>query len=167
MVCAALLVGACSSLDQFDVELVADGVIRGTLSSAGDGFQRFPGGTEVSQKIRNQGAGPGDVKSARLTAGTLSVTDPPGETLRYLESFEIFVEAPGLPRRRIAHQDAAFAARLPSHPLVLDDVELAPYITAESMMLTPKISFEGASRPRTDVAIRAALTLHVDLTLLD
>lgn len=164
---AALAVGlaACSSLDQFDVPLSADGVLQGQLSHLPqNGFPPWAAGGDVSKQIENQGVKASQVTSARLTKGTISVTDPPTGHLAYLDALEIWVAAPGLEDKRIAHQEAAFKDRKQTYDLVLDDVDLKPYIAAASMTLTPKITQN--SSPMQDEALHVALTLHVDLSLV-
>lgn len=164
---AALAVTACSSLDRFDVPLSADGTIPGSLSSLpGTGFPRgFPGGGDIGQKIENQGVDAGDVTSAKLKAGTITVTAPSDGHLAYITSFELFVKADGQERKRIAHQAEAFASRPSKVDLVLDDVELKPYITAPAMEIVPEVTLR--SKPMNDVSIRVDLTLGVDLSIIE
>src|SRR5690606_6009877 len=124
-------------------------------------------GAEISQRIENQGVEPEDVRSAKLTRGGLRVVSPETESLKYLQSFELFVEAEGLDRKRIASiGQEAFAAAPKQVDFVLDDVELQPYVTAPAMKLVPQVE-RSASRPQADVTVAVDLTLFVDLTLID
>lgn len=170
-VAVALLVAlsGCASLDQFEIELSSQAVIPGTFSQLpGVGYPRgFPGGAEISQSITNQGVQPADVRSTKLIRGGLKIVSPDTESLTHLQSFELFVEAEGLARKRIASVgQEAFASGPRQVDFALDDVELQPYVTAPEMKLVPQVE-RSASRPTADVTIGIDLTLFVDLTLID
>lgn len=165
LVAASLMLASCSSLDQFDVELTSSGVIRGMLGRLPDGFGHIPAGAEVKQTIRNQGVKPEDITSARLTQGSIRVKSPENGHLSFLPRFEIWVESPGLERKRVAYQDEAFAERRSSYPLVIEDVDLKPYVTAAEMTLVPNID-PPTRPPQHDHEIEVSLTLNVDLSLL-
>lgn len=155
---------SCASLDQFDIPLSADGVLPGTLSAVAPGFGAWPAGADVSKQISNQGVAAADLTSVRLTKGSITVTAPATGHLMYLDSLEITVSSPGLPDVRIAHQDAAFKEKKTVYELVLDDVDLKPYVAAPSMSLKPVL--KQNSRPSQDVNLRLDLTLHVDLSVI-
>lgn len=156
----------CASLDQFDIELSSQAVIPGTFSQLpGVGYPGgFPGGAEIAQRIENQGVAPEDVRSAKLTRGGLKIISPETESLKYLQSFELFVEAEGLERKRIA--SVTLAGEPKQVDFALDDVELQPYVTAPEMKLVPQVE-RSALRPQADITIGIDLTLFVDLTLID
>jgi hypothetical protein len=162
---AALLASACASLDQFDVPLTAEGTIPGSLSAAAPAIADVPAGADVAKKIDNVGVAAGDITSARLTKGSITVTAPATGHLMTVQSLELWARAPGLPDVRIAHQDAAFANKQTTYDLVLDAVELRPYVVAPSMTLAPKLV--PKSRPAQDVAVRLDLNLFVDLSVID
>ena len=161
----AIMLGACSSIDQFDVPLSTKGVVPGTLSMLSGGFASIPAGTSVSQKIQNAGVTANDITSARLTTGSITVTAPADGHLLYVESLELFVSAPGLEEKRVAHQDTAFAEKKTTYELLIDDVELKPYVAAPEMTLRPDLKLK--SRPSMDLELRLDLNLHVDLSIID
>lgn len=163
------LVG-CASLDQFDIELSAEATIPGAASQIPgvSVSQGFPGGAEISKRIENKGVKPSDVKTARLTAGALRVVAPEDGHLSYLESLELFVEAEGFERKRIASAGkTAFEGKPTRIELVLDDVELQPYLTAPAMKIVPNVERDPVNRPFNDIDIALDLTLFVDLTIID
>lgn len=160
----------CGSLDQFDIELSAQATIPGTASSI-PGVpvsQAFPGGAEISQRIKNKGVKPSDVETAKLTSGALRVLGPEDGHLSYLQSLELYVEADGFGRKRIAAAGpAAFSGKPTRVELTLDDVELQPYVTAPAMKIVPQVERDPVNRPFQDIEIALDLTLFVDLTIFD
>lgn len=155
---------ACSSLDQFDVPLKASGTLQGSFSQLG-GFPTWPAGDSVSKEIENQGAKPGDITSARLTSGRLTVTAPEGGSLgKYVENLEIFISAPGLDEKRIAHR-ASFENAVSPYDFTLDDLDLKAYATASSMKLRPALTQKA--KPAQDYQLEIDLVLHVDLAIID
>lgn len=162
---ASLFALSCASLDQFDVPLTAEGVIPGSLSAAAPSIADVPAGADVAKKIDNVGVTAQDITSARLTKGSITVTAPATGHLMTVESLEIWAKAPGLPDVRIAHQGAAFANKQLVYDLVLDDVELKPYVVAPSLSLKPKLVQK--SRPSQDIAVRLDLNLFVDLSVIE
>jgi hypothetical protein len=157
----ALLLTSCGALGQFDTDVSADGVIPGSLSS-GPGF---PNGVDasgsLSQSFDSKGVAIGHISSVKLKAGTLSTPDSgPNAHLGYLKSFDLMVSANGIPAQRLGHIDeATFASKPTSATLILDDVELKPFLAAGGMTVTPDI--QSASRPVGNVNIHVALTFHV------
>lgn len=162
----AFLAG-CGKLTTFDVDLSSSGVIGGSLSHLAGRAGGFSGwsqaGGQVSRTIENQGVTAADIESARITAGSISVSVPREGFLDFVESFEIWVEAPGLERTRIAHQSEAFSERRSTYGLVLEDVDLKPYITAPSMTLHPELRVHH--EPDMDHEIDVSLVLRVKLEL--
>lgn len=167
----AVALAGCASLDQFDIELSAEVTIPGTASRIpGISMSRgFPGGSEISRRIENKGVKPSDVKTARLSKGALRVVAPEDGDLSYLESLELFVEADGLEKKRVASADRQVFEGKPARvDLVLDDVELQPYVTAPAMKLAIDAELVELGRRRMhDIDIALDLTMFVDLTLFD
>lgn len=133
----------CGVLGPITVEIPATAVIRGMRSSipgAGDDWAGFGGASSsIARTIDNQGVKRSDLKSARLKQGRISVLLPEDGHLGSLEEFAVYIEAPGLERRRIAHQSEAFARKTGSVDLVIDDVELVEYVAAEQLTLSPHV----------------------------
>lgn len=162
------LLAACSSLDQFDITLTQDGVLRGNLSSipTNGGFpERWPAGATAAREIENQGVSASDITTAKVTAARVKVVSPAGGHLAYLTKFELFISAPGLPEKRLAHQDADFVNRKSTYDFLLDDVELKPYLAAPSMTMRPAI--DQRSKPSQDHQLQLELVVHVDLSIVD
>lgn len=161
----AISVSGCGLVGPIEVELPATAVIRGTTSwipGAGGDFAGWAGASAaIARTVDNQGVKPGDLKSARLARASITVLLPEEEDghLGYLERFAIYIEAPGLERRRIAHHAEAFASNPVAVELVLDDVELLDYVVAESLTLAPDVVI--ARPPRRDVEIEVVLTLEL------
>lgn len=113
-----------------------------------------------SEELKNQGVERHQIDSVRLTSLALTITDPPsGQDFTFLESLEFYVEAPGLPRQRIA-RGGPFPAGATRVELAADDLELAPYAAAESMRVTTAVT---GRRPRQDTTVLAELALTVDV----
>ncbi len=161
LVALAALAVSCGSLTQLDVPFSESAILSGGLNPPQSGFSPMDAGQSASRTFANQGVTASEIKSAKLTQGTLAVTSPPTGDLTTLSSFEILVEAPGQPEQVIAHQDQ-FAAGERSVPLILDDVDLKPYLTASSMTFTPRIQ-RSSKLTVGNEQIELSLNLHVQL----
>lgn len=159
--------GNCGGLDNFEIHEDATAVIPGgTLldqlaSDAGfDGFLNMD--VDQSQELKNQGVRKNQIDSLKLKQLTLEITQPAGQDFTFLESLEFFIEAAGLPRKRIA-SGGPFASGATRVELAVDDVELKPYATAESMNVTTQVT---GRRPPQETTVKAALTFGVDVDVL-
>lgn len=154
---------ACARLLTVHIEQQASTVVEGAgaLGVLLDALA-FTGFTEldvtVDQELANQGVSDEEIDAAYLTAFTLSTPD--GDDLSFLDTFEVYVAADDLDRVRIAHQDD-FPEGAPSVDLVLDDVDLAPYIVAPSMTITTEVS---GTAPMEDTTVDADIALDVEAT---
>lgn len=125
------------------------------------GFEGFAAlDLTAAEELENQGVQPGDIKTARLTVLTISAADPPGADLDFLDALTIWVEAPDLPRARIAHL-SPFPADTPSVDLQLDDVDLTAYIVSTAMTLTTDAS---GRRPEVDTLVEANFAIQIGVT---
>ena len=91
-----------------------------------------------SQELQNEDVEPDDVKDVRMTLFELSVLNPPNDDLRFLEHMEVYIEAPGRHRQRVAFQDAS----PPGQSRVgfeIDDVVLSDCATSPTMNLTVNV----------------------------
>jgi hypothetical protein len=113
----------------------------------------------AASELENQGVEPGDIVEARLTSFTLSAVSPAGADLGFLDELSFWVEAPDLPRVRIAAQDTFGDAA--SVDLQLDDVDLAPYLVSQSMTITTEAT---GGRPPADTEVEATFVLNVGVT---
>ena len=115
-----------------------------------------------SSELANQGVEKNQIDAVHLTSLSLQITAPPnGQDFTFLQSIEFYVEAPGVERRLIA-SGADFAAGATRVDLDVEDVDLAPYATAESMQVTTEAT---GSRPENDTTIEATLVLSVDVNV--
>lgn len=165
--CACLALATCDSLDNFDVEQKSRASIPGQTplemllgSVSFTGFDNF----DITQnaELKNQGVTKNQIDSVRLSRVTLTVVDPAsGQDFMFISSLSFFVEAPGLPRVRIA-TGGPFPAGANMVELNVDDVELAPYATAASMNITTESS---GQKPQQDTTVEATIGLDVDANL--
>jgi hypothetical protein len=94
------------------------------------------------------------VQSARAKKITLTVTSPGSRDLSFLSSVALSISATGQPTKQFAHLSPFPAAT--SADLQLDDVELAPYLKADSFSIATAV---------TGTAQRSAVTIRADLDL--
>lgn len=157
--CAALVLAGCNI--SFDVPVESETTVRGGGLFAGllgNAFGDFANlDLSSSQEFRNQGVGKNDVKSVQLTELTLSIVEPASGNFDFISRISFFVEAEGLEKKRVAVADPV-AKGLTRIELSLDDVELAPYITAPSMSLTTDAN---ARAPEQDTKIQAKAVFSV------
>ena len=113
-----------------------------------------------SEELANQGVEPGDIKEVYLVDFVLAATDPPRADLSFLESLEVWVEAPNLPRVLVASQ-YDFPEGVPEVAFDLEDVELTPYVVSESMTFETVVS---GHRPPDDTTVKASFDVEVKLT---
>ena len=114
-----------------------------------------------AQEIVNQGVEPGDINEVRLTLFELEVSSPDEGDLSFIERLDLFVEAPNLPRVRIAWQDT-FPSGVNRVSFNYDDVDLTDYVVSEALTLTTETS---GTRPDGDHTLIARFTLDVAVTL--
>lgn len=153
------------TLAHIDVKTGASAVVEGATlleQLAGDmGFGDFVSmDLAAEEELANQGVGPGDIKDVRLIEFALTVTDPQGGDLSWLESMELYVEAPGVERALIASADS-FPEGVASVSFDLYDVDLTPYAVSEEMTLATEVS---GRRPDEDTTIQADVVLDVGVT---
>ena len=153
------------TLAHIDVKTGASAVVEGATlleQLAGDmGFGDFVSmDLAAEEELANQGVGPGDIKDVRLIEFALTVTDPQGGDLSWLESMELYVEAPGVERALIASADS-FPEGVASVSFDLYDVDLTPYAVSEEMTLATEVS---GRRPDDDTTIQADVVLDVGVT---
>jgi hypothetical protein len=160
-----LAAAACGDLDEVDVTRSGEVTIPGAPGAppldvnAAAAIQVALG----RDAIEAEGIDPNDVDAARLRAVRLEVVS--GSSLEtWLDEVSLDVEAPGLPRVRVA-QRAGIRA-LPAGTTVVDlettGVDLKPYVLAPSAVLTPAL---GGTAPASDTTIRATATLRVDVSV--
>lgn len=157
---AAVFLVGCGAT--FDVEIESSSTIK-----SGGLFQNLVSDTfgdfssldlSQSQAFKNAGVGKDDVDSVKLSSLVIEVESPEGATLEFIDDIEFYVEADGAPKKRLA-----FTTNIPNDAttvtLDVEDLELAPYVTAPSMHVTTKAK---AHAPKKDTTIKATLVFAVD-----
>ena len=163
LVPALALVG-CGTVVSFDVSqkaqttIPAGGPVAGVLG--GFGFQNL--NFSQSSDFQNNNTSKDHVRECRLKQLTLKVVSPPGQDLHFLTKVEFFVEAPNLEKKRIA-SGTSFPSGVASVDLVPDDLDLAPYVRADSFSITTAAT--GTS-PSQQTTLEADLTLNVHASVL-
>ncbi|HCF60543.1 MAG TPA: hypothetical protein DFS52_21415 [Myxococcales bacterium] len=132
-------------------------------------FAPFEGLTNLdfssNQEFENQGVDKSDVDSVKVTRLTLKIASPSDQDFSFLESLRFYAAADGK-RALVAKKDGIdkLDLRAPNPVLVFDleDVELAPFVSAPSM----SIEVEGTGRqPESDTTLEAEVTLRVDVNV--
>jgi hypothetical protein len=113
-----------------------------------------------SQEFKSNDVQKRHVARARVQKIALRITAPQEQTFDFLKSISFFVEAPGLPKKRIAHSEVPRGAR--NFECQIDDLELAPYVQADTMTITTAVS---GRRPAMDTTVRADLVITVGTVL--
>jgi hypothetical protein len=162
---AALLLAACGDLDEVDVTRSGAATVPGAAGGAAlpDGaFASFPFSIG-RDALAEQGVDADDVDSARVVALRLEVTA--GTSLEaWLDQVAIWVEAPGLPRVRVAEKGGigALPAGTAAVDLDVSGADLKPYVLAP----TTTVVAEGAgSQPPVDTTVEATLTVRLDVNV--
>ena len=113
-----------------------------------------------SDELKNQGVSKDQIDSVKLTNFVLIITAPDSDQdFSFLDSLTFNVEAPNVARKKLA-QGGPFADGTRKVTLNVENLELAPYVSAEKMDI---ISAVSGHRPRHDTTIRADLTFRVDV----
>lgn len=158
---ALTLFAACAPTVSFDVDINTETVVEsGTLVEGLLEQMRF--GDLVSmdvsstEEFQNNQAEKERVIEARLREARLLIAAPKGQTFDFIDEIAFFVGAPGQPRERVAHK--VVPDGIDAFDLELDDVDLAPYVRAESLSLTTDVT---GRRPAQDTTVAVRLVLHI------
>jgi hypothetical protein len=152
-------------LIQFDVPVEGDSQVPGctglTCVLVQLGFTQFSSlDLSQSQQWQNNQANKDKVSSAILTAASLDVTVPDGGDISFLQSLQFFVAAPDAGTVLIAEGHSFPAGQphvdLTAHP----EVELAPYVKADSMTITSNVS---GQQPAQNTTVHAKVNFHIKL----
>jgi len=167
-VLAALALSSCG-LTEFGVTQQGQATIPGASllgQLLGDlpamqGFTSFD--VSQSQEFKNQNAEKGLVQSARLSSLEIQITAPDDADFGFLDSLEFWAEANG-DKVRVAHASGiaslGLSAPNPTLTLEVDDVELAPFVKAETMSLTSKVS---GRQPTKTTTLKATAVFRVSV----
>lgn len=170
---AAVLLLAASGcgLTEFDVTQSASTTVPqgSVLSQVLSGFPQMNGFNSFdfsqSQEFKNENAQKSHVKNAKLTAFTLKISAPSTQDFGFLDSISFYAEANGQ-KVRVAHKENIASLGLkapnPTLDLDLDDVELQPFVAADTMSFTTEAT---GRQPSADVSIDGSATIHVKVGL--
>jgi len=100
------------------------------------------------------------IRSAHAKKITITATKPPGQTLSFLSSVAFSISATGQQTRQFAHLSPFPEAT--SADLQLDDVDLAPYLKADSFSITTAVS---GRLQQNDIDLKADIDIGVEATL--
>jgi hypothetical protein len=100
------------------------------------------------------------IQSARAKKITIKVTSPTTQDLFFLSSLAFSISATGLPDKQFAH--LAPFPHAPSADLTLDDVDLAPYLKADSFSISTTAS---GTPPPQDTVVEADLVLGIEASV--
>ena len=168
LVAAVVFCLTCGADELDNVEVEQDGQAQIPAGSVIDqllGDLAFDGFDDIdvsqSQELENQGYTEDQIDSVHLAMLTLTVSAPAGGTFDFLDSIAFFVEAEGEQRVEIARIEP-----VPAGATELDvpvaDVELLPYVVAESMTVTTEAM---GSAPDDDTTVDAHLVFDVDVNV--
>lgn len=164
---ASLLLAGCSALPlPINVHLTdSTSVERGTALEQVIGGMEFANFAALdisqSQELQNLYVGKSAIKSARVKILELSVLEPAEQNFDFIQEMSFFVEAEGQPAQRIAHREVPRNARF--FRFEIDEVDLTPYIMAETMQITTKVK---GRRPDHDTRIGSRLVIQVGLGVM-
>jgi hypothetical protein len=165
---ALLLVVLCACHPTIDFDLTQSGTVNIPASLPGmptlaltlpvPGLQNVD--TSNVQGFPSSRTAKDHIQSARAKKITLTATSPQGQDLSFLSSVALSISAAGQPTKQFAHLSPFPAAS--SADLQLDDVELAPYLKADSFSITTDVRGTAQTHP---VSIRADLDLGVTASI--
>jgi len=159
--------GGCG-LNEFDVTQSGSAAVAGGGITAGllgtfppvQGFNDFD--FSQSQQFKNENAHKDHVSTAKLTSFELKIDAPANGDFGFLDSIAFYAEANGQ-KVRVAHKENIGA--LPSSStlsLDLDDVDLAPFVRADTMSIT---TAANGRQPVNDTHLTATAVFHVSVSL--
>jgi hypothetical protein len=168
--CIAFATSACGSdaLDTFHITETSTATIaKGSLVEQlagnigfGDGFLHMD--ITSNETLKNKGVKRSQIDSVRLESLRLQITAPAsGQTFDFLDKIAFYAEAEGVARKRIAVLDPV-PDGVTTLNLVIDPVELAPYVAAPEMALTTEAT---GKRPNNDTTLKATVGLVVDVNV--
>jgi hypothetical protein len=162
VVAVAVASAACNPTVSFDVPVAADTTVpKGTaleqlLSNVGLS-QLLAVDVSQTQAFKNQNVQRNQVVSAKLTQLDLDVTAPNGGNFDWLQKITFLVDASGQTQGTVASKTVA--AGTTAFSCDLADLELAPYVRADSFAITTNAT---AHHPDADTTVHLALSIHIE-----
>lgn len=165
LVAGALLFACDGTFISIDVDGEAETTVqRGTIVEelvGAMGFGEFVSMDITSaSELQNQGVQPGDIQDVALTVFYLEVVDPTGGDLAFLDTVELYVEGPDLPRVLVASAND-FPAGQARVDFTVEDVDLTEYVVSQSLTLETNVN---GTRPDEDTTVKAFYNLSVGVT---
>lgn len=160
-----LMLGGCDSFRTINMEVtsestVSDGGLLGSSWTAlgfGD-FASFD--VSSSAEFENNDATKNNIGDSYVTQFKLRVVDPDGQTLKFIESMEVFV-GDGDNETRVAFLDDDQDTGVTELSLrVYDDREIGQYLRADKTKVTVKASGQP---PEVDTTIEATMGFRIRL----
>jgi hypothetical protein len=111
--------------------------------------------------IDNPGVGGEDITDARVTSLRVEVIEPDLGDLAFAERVEVFAEAPGMDRVRVAYQDE-FPVGESVIEFETDDVNLRDYVASRTVTIRAEVTGEA---PDELVEVEAIANLNVGVTM--
>lgn len=164
---AAFAFPACGGLDTFDVDVQGTAQIPGSpLSGIISGPLEIPGLTTFKfadvKEFKDNDVDPSDVDSVKLTKLTFTVTAPQDGNLDFLDEVDVYAEAPGLPKVKIAEKHPV-PDGVQKVSLKMTGVQLKKYVSADEMKITTEVVGRA---PKSDTTLRAKATFEIDAAIL-
>lgn len=171
-VAALWVLCGCHPTINFDVQATSSAQITGTPVSVPLNNVNLPAttidiatlaGFSSAQTAKDR------VQSARLKKLTISIpTSQQGQNrdLSFISDLKIQIDVQGAtspPAAQIAHLSSPPAPGTTSVDLALDDVDLAPYVKANTFRLTTTVS---GSTPRQTTTLQGDVTINVEASVL-
>lgn len=143
---AALALSACDSLDTFDVPTEGTTTIAGNpiggLPYVGEALE-LGGLTDFrfteSKAWKDNDLEPDDVESVKLKSLKLKAVSPEMATLDFLDEITVFIEAPGLEKKKIAEK-IPVPDGVTEFALDVPNMELKRYATSDEMGITTVVA---------------------------
>jgi hypothetical protein len=114
----------------------------------------------AASELRNQNVDPGDIRDVRMELLELEAVAPAGASLDFLNTLDVYVEAPDLERELLASSDS-FPPGEALVALDLEDLDLTPYAVSQSMTFTTEVN---GRRPEVDTDVTARFEVVVGVT---
>lgn len=155
-----LLHSACSGIGSFTIERQSDektveGSLAGQLGNASPFANPFQFNINLERELEKRDAD--GAKRVALDDLVFTVTDD-SDNFDFLDTIEVFADADGLDRKRIAWKDPVPEGKKEFSFEVDDGVNLKPYVE-KGMKLQSEV--EG-SRPPEDRSFKAIIRLRID-----
>ena len=119
--------------------------------------------TNIDSILAQNKTNPDLLQSAKLKSLTLTITDPAGQNFGFIRSLKVYVVTAG-GDLEIAHK-TNISTTDPALTLDVDDVELKPYLTAQSMTLRLVATTESGTI--VNMTMRSDMVIHFEANLLE